>query len=249
MDPTSLVNLFVSVADAIGDGLEGLQHWGLVDGSDQQYGHDVMADEIALDRLLSAGLGVVSEETGVHGSDRSIIAVVDPIDGSTNASHGLPYFNTSIAAVDDDGLLVGVVKNQVTGRLFTAIRGQGAQCDGAPAAVSGVDHLSDAIVLFNDLPPGRLGWRQFRVLGASALDLCQVARGGMDAFVDASAAGNSPWDYLAGTLICREAGGTVVDLAGGDLLTTDHGAKRYPIAAATPQLADQLVQRMTEARP
>lgn len=247
MDPNQLVALFEEVATAIRDQLSGLEDWTLVEGSNEQYKHDVVADTIALEMLLDAGVAVVSEETGVHASDRSIVVVVDPVDGSTNAGCHLPYYNTSLAAVDDDGLLAALVREHPTGRSFAAIRGMGAYCAGQRITASHVTSMDQAIVAFNDLPPARLGWRQFRVMGATALDLANVASSAFDAFGDASAAGNSPWDYLAGVLLVREAGGITWDLDGQELVTIEHGAKRRVFAAGNQQLADQLHDRFVAA--
>ena len=89
-------------------------------------------------------------------------------------------------------------------------------------------------------PTGAYGWAQFRALGASALDLCLVAAGTLDAFVDMSADAHGVWDYLAASLICAEAGAVVADAFGRDLVVLDHAARRTPIAAATPVLLDAL---------
>ena len=248
MDPNELVALFENVANGIGEELRGLDNFGLVEGSSEQYQHDVVADQRAVQMLLDGGLGVVSEESGVHASDRSIMAVVDPIDGSTNASHHLSYFNTSIAAVDDEGLLACLVRSQATSRTWAAIRGGGAYVDSYRIMASHVTAMDQAIIAFNDLPPAHLGWRQFRVMGATALDLAHVAQGNFDAFGDASAAGNSPWDYLAGVLLVREAGGMTWDLDGQELVTIEHSAKRKIFAAGNQQLADQLHDRFVAAR-
>ena len=98
-----------------------------------------------------------------------------------------------------------------------------------------------AIVGISGLPGGRYGWAQFRALGASALDLCLVAAGTFDAFVDMSPDAHGVWDYLGGALICQEAGAVVVDALGRELTVLDHEARRTPVAAATPELLDALL--------
>ncbi|HEX8769903.1 MAG TPA: inositol monophosphatase family protein, partial [Acidimicrobiales bacterium] len=85
------------------------------------------------------------------------------------------------------------------------------------------------------------GWRQVRALGAAALDLCAVATGQLDAFIDCSVAGHAPWDYLAAALICREAGAPIVDRLGRDLVVRSGNERRSPVAAATPALLEQAV--------
>ena len=89
--------------------------------------------------------------------------------------------------------------------------------------------------------PGPLGWRQFRALGAAALDLCLVASGGLDGYVDCSRDAHGPWDYLGGMLICLEAGGAVADAEDRDLVSVEHADRRTPLAAATPALLAEVV--------
>jgi myo-inositol-1(or 4)-monophosphatase len=104
-----------------------------------------------------------------------------------------------------------------------------------------VTELDDAIVGMSGLPPRHLGWRQFRALGAVALELCAVACGTLDGYLDCSVDAHGPWDYAAGVLICREAGASVDDVAGRALYAVDHSVRRTPVAGATPALFDQLV--------
>ena len=77
-------------------------------------------------------------------------------------------------------------------------------------------------------------------MGAAALDLCAVAGGRFDAYLDCSPSAHGAWDYLGGMLVCQEAGALVVDAFDRPLATIDHGARRTPIAAATPELAGRL---------
>lgn len=205
-----------------------------------QYHADVSADAAAVDLLLAAGYGVLSEETGRHHPDRPVTVVVDPLDGSTNASRGLSWWAISLAAVDDQGLLGSLVVDLRHGTAWAAHRGRGATRDGEPIRTSGCSALADAIVGLNGVPAGHGGWAQYRALGACALDLCAVADGTLDGYLDATTDELGPWDYLGATLVCREAGATVVDAFGRDLLVLDHGARRVPVAGATAGLADAL---------
>lgn len=248
MSAASALECFDEVARAIRDRLDHLADWGRADGHAGQYRHDVVADEIAVPMLLDAGYGVVSEESGDHHLERDVVAVLDPIDGSTNASMGLPWFATSICAVDCDGPLAALVVNQAIGVTYTATRGGGARRDGEPISVSPCRSLGDAIVVFNDLPSRRAGWRQFRVYGAAALDLCAVADGTFDAFYDCGV-GLSPWDYLGGGLIATEAGAVVRSLDGRDLHVTDGDARRPVAAASHPDVLDPLVAGLAPSAP
>jgi len=168
--------------------------------------------------------------------------VVDPVDGSTNADRGLPWYATSVCVLDGDGPLAAAVVNLATGARFWATRGGGAFDDDGPLAPSGCTALGDSIIALSGLPPVALGWAQSRAFGACALDLCAVAAGRLDGYYDTTRpAAHGPWDYLGGLLVCREAGAQVVDPTGAELVVTDYDARRSPLAAATPQLLGQLV--------
>lgn len=225
-------------ARAVRDALGGLGDWGPAGTRAGQYRSDLVADEAAVDVLTRGGFGVVSEESGEHHLDRSVVAVLDPVDGSTNASQGIPWFATSICFVDDSGPRAGIVVNQASGVVFEASRGGGARCDGRAIAPSKVQALGGAIVGISGWPAASLGWAQFRALGAAALDISAVGCGVLDAYVDCSDNGHAPWDYLAAMLICREAGGLVEDAFGEPLVTLEHSARRTPVAAATPELLE-----------
>ena len=228
--PEDLLSLFEETARTVATALGSLADWGLAGTRPGQHRSDLAADEVATGALLDAGLGVCSEESGLQGEDRSVIVVLDPLDGSTNAAQGIPWYATSFCAVDDLGALAALVLNLASGERYSAVRGGGAYRDGRPIQPSAITSLSEAIIGVSGYPPRHLRWRQYRALGAAALDLCSVADGRLDGFVDCHSHG--PWDYLGGTLVCREAGACVVDAAGRELTTTDPGVRRSPLAAA-----------------
>jgi fructose-1,6-bisphosphatase/inositol monophosphatase family enzyme len=201
----------------------------------------VTADEAALGVLERTGVGVLSEESGFNPGTSGEIVVIDPIDGSTNASRGIPWFATSLCLVDADGPAVALVVNQSSGMRYSAERGGGAWCGERRLQPSGCTELSDSIVVVSAVPPPDVGWAQFRALGACALDLCAVADGVVDGFVDFGRDQHGVWDYLGGLLICREAGIDVVDAFDREMVHTDHSARRTPVAAATPELASALL--------
>jgi fructose-1,6-bisphosphatase/inositol monophosphatase family enzyme len=167
--------------------------------------------------------------------------VLDPVDGSTNASRGLPWWATSACAVDADGPLAAVVANQATGARFEAGRGDGARCDGRPIEPTSCQTMGEAIAALSGYPRHWLGWLQYRALGAAALDLCAVAAGQVDVFVDCAAQSLAPWDYLGGILICEEAGAVVQEAFGRDLVGRQAGMRRTVVAAATPALLAEAV--------
>lgn len=236
--PEDLLSLFGETARAVSDALASLTDWGPAGTRPGQHRSDIVADEVATGALLEAGLGVCSEESGLQGEGRPVIVVLDPLDGSTNAAQGIPWYATSFCAVDDRGALAALVVNLASGERYSAIRGGGAHRDGRPVRPSSVGSLSEALIGLSGYPPRHLRWRQYRALGAAALDLCAVADGRLDGFVDCHSHG--PWDYLGAMLVCREAGARVVDAAGRELTTTDAGARRRLLAAATGSLLADL---------
>ena len=241
MDDTELLQVLHDTATAVRGALDGLTDWGLAGTRPGQYRSDLAADEAALAVLGAAGLGAMSEESGPHDTGRDVVVVLDPVDGSTNASRGLPWYATSLCAVDREGPRAALVVDQVSGQRFEATRGGGARVDGRPLVPSGCDAMEEAVVGLSGYPPRSLGWKQFRALGALALDLCAVAGGRLDAYVDCSPDAHGAWDYLGGLLICREAGAVAVDAWGRELVTLDHAARRTPVAAATPALLERAV--------
>ncbi|MPY96382.1 MAG: hypothetical protein GEV08_25955, partial [Acidimicrobiia bacterium] len=203
---------------------------GLVPGSASQHVSDLAADAAAVEVLDVAGLGVLSEESGAHHLDRGLVAVLDPLDGSTNAHRGVPWYATSICVFDERGPRAAVVRNLASGVTWTATRGGGAWREGRPEPLraSGCAELGRSLVGLSGYPSRHYGWGQFRALGAAALDLCAVAEGALDGYADATAGEHGVWDYAGGWLVCLEAGAVVVDAAGRDLGVLDHTARRAP---------------------
>ena len=224
---------------AVRGALDGLGDWGPAGTRPGQYHSDIAADKAALSVLQGAGMGVLSEETGPHDVDRDLVVALDPVDGSTNAARGIPWFATSLCVIDADGARMALVVNQATGERFEAVRGGGALRNGATAAPTVCERLDDAVLGLTGYPPEDFGWRQMRALGAAALDLCAVACGHLDAYVDCSTHAHSPWDYLGGMLVCQEAGASVAEAGGRELITLGWADRRVPVAAATPELLAQ----------
>jgi len=236
--PEDLLELFERAAVAVRGAVTGIAHDELRNRTDRpgQYALDLVADAAALAVLTRGPLCVMSEEsafTGPRGA--SITVVLDPVDGSTNCSRGLPYWATSLCAVDRDGALASLVVNQATGSTTTAIRGVGAWRDGRPLQASSVRRVDEAVIAISSLPPRVLPWRQFRAMGSAALALCDVAAGAFDGYVDAGRY-HAPWDYLGGVLACREAGAFVQDASQLPLDVTEHDARRQILAGCTKEL-------------
>jgi fructose-1,6-bisphosphatase/inositol monophosphatase family enzyme len=241
---TARLSLLHEVADAVATAFAGVRDFGPSGLRDGQYALDVVANDAALPLLRAAGLGVLSEESEFEQGTSGEVVVIDPIDGSTNASRGLPWFATAMCVVDADGPSVSLVVNQSSGDRFWAIRDGGAFRNGVAIAPSGCADVARSIIGLNGLPPQPLGYQQSRVYGAVALDLCMVACGVLDGFVDCDdrgAGAHGVWDYLASLLICKEAGAHVVDLHGRELVHLVHDERRTPLAAATPALLESLL--------
>lgn len=232
--------------DAVVASFDGHDDWGLSGGRDGQYTSDLVADSAALPVLQDAGLAVLSEESGRSG-DAELVAVVDPLDGSTNASRPLPWFATSICVVEGDRPRVAVVHDHASGVRWDAIAGGGARVDGAALPRRASVSLDEAIVAINALPSRNPGWGQFRCFGAAALDLCAVADGRFDAYVDFDVDALGPWDYLGGMLVCQEAGVEVADAFDRPLVTLNHAARRTPVAGTGEAFIALLAARRAES--
>jgi len=168
---------------------------------------------------------ILAEESGrTAGDQASRCWLIDPLDGTTNFAHTYPFFAVSIALVEDGKQMLGVVLNPVSKELFWAEAGQGAWLNQERICVSSIAKLSESL-LATGFPPGtsqtqHASMERFRRMtalshgvrrdGSAALDLCFVACGRLDGFWEGKLA---PWDLGAGTLIVKEAGGIVTNLA------------------------------------
>jgi myo-inositol-1(or 4)-monophosphatase len=230
----TLATTLRTCAQEIGEVVKAGRHDGFSGLRPTQYHLDVAADEVALRVLLGAGFQVVSEESGVSGSGEYTV-VVDPIDGSTNCDHGVPFFATSLAVLRGPELVAALVMNQATGTIFEAEKGGGAYRDGQAITSSGQTDFSKSIASFSGLPPRHLGWAQYRSLGAASLEICLVADGSIDVFSVANKSTLNPWDYLGGLLLVQEAGAVADEYDNEPLITVDR-VRRRPVFAATSDL-------------
>ena len=224
-------------AEAVSVVLRANKDWSLSGLRDTQYSVDLRADSAALEVQHGAGVAVLSEESEITGTfgDDDLCVVMDPLDGSTNASRGVQWFATALCAIDKNGMRAGLVVNQANGiDRYWATTGGGAFHNGVAMRPSACVDLSEAVVGVSGIPKQRPKWGQFRALGAAALDICLVADGVIDAWIDFNTHG--VWDYLASALICQEAGAQIAEHQDRDLVVHQHGQRRTPIVAATPEL-------------
>jgi myo-inositol-1(or 4)-monophosphatase len=189
---------------------------------------DKGAERIIVDELkqLLPEAAFVAEEGTEAREDARYRWVIDPLDGTTNFIHGMPFFAVSIALIDGDDPVVGVVYELNRDEMFTAWKGGGAWLNGKRISVSETTDVSASLIgtgfpyydyarldgyieLFRHLMQFSRGIRR---PGSAATDLAYVACGRFDAFYEY---GLSPWDVAAGILLVTEAGGSVTDFSGG----------------------------------
>jgi myo-inositol-1(or 4)-monophosphatase len=192
--------------------------------SDVDRASELALGEVIAQRHPDATLLAEEGSPGASAS-RGLVFVADPLDGTTNFLHGLPWYAVSIAALVDGVPAAGAIINVATGALFTATAGGGARHAGAPMRVSAITDPSRSLIATGFpfsreeeiarylpmLPAVMRATAGIRRAGAAALDLADVACGRYEAFWELRLA---PWDLAAGILLVREAGGIVTTLDG-----------------------------------
>ena len=169
---------------------------------------------------------ILAEESGEHDGN-GYQWVIDPLDGTTNYLHGFPQFAVSVALREKGQLLCGVVYDPVREELFHATRGEGAFLNDRRIRVTARKSIQGALlgtgIPFRDLrhKEAYFGMMQDLIVdsagvrrpGSAALDFAWLAAGRVDGFWEL---GLSEWDFAAGALLVREAGGVVTDISGGE---------------------------------
>jgi len=218
---------------------------------------DRASEELIVSRLLDARPedGTLGEEGAARPGSSGVRWVIDPIDGTVNFLYGLPVYAVSIAAEVDGEVRAGVVLNAATGELFTATLGGGAYlvapgtAEPVRLAASGPVSLEQTLVGtgFGYRVEERRGQgavvarlltrvRDIRRLGSSALDICSVAAGRLDAYYER---GLKPWDHAAAGLVAAEAGVVLSGLSGRPF------GQDMAIAAA-PSIAAPFIELLVE---
>ena len=189
---------------------------------------------------------MVAEESG--GSHESGTAFyIDPVDGTLNFVHGIPFFAVSIGCWVNGVAEAGVVLAPLSGDMYTAVRGHGARKNGKPITVSTVPTLKESLIacgwpydradrgrLLSEMDRIYMGSQELRAFGCASLGFCLVAAGGFDGYWEWDL---KPWDMAAGAVIVTEAGGTVTGLTGGPL---DLAAGK--VAASNGRIHGELVR-------
>jgi myo-inositol-1(or 4)-monophosphatase len=192
---------------------------------------DKEAEDVIVRALMKFGdLSVLSEEAGWVGrKDSRKIAIVDPLDGSSNFERAIPFYCSSVAVAEGRSLedvSLALVRDLVSGDAYVARKGKGAVRGGTPLLTSRVNRLEEAVVgidvsrgsveLVNALAPLISGAKRQVHFGANALELCYLADGKIDAFVDLRGRIRVT-DVAAAYLIAREAGAVITDPRGRQL--------------------------------
>jgi myo-inositol-1(or 4)-monophosphatase len=197
---------------------------------------DLEVEKLVLDAIREnfPGDSIVSEESGVLDDKECCIWYVDPLDGTINYVHGLPFFCVSLAYAEEGLVKMGVVYDPIRDECFKAERGKGATLNGEPIRVSRASTLVESLLVTgfsydirendeNNLDKFAMlsmRARSIRRLGSAALDLCYVAAGRLDGYWEL---GIHTWDFAAGALIASEAGAAVSKINGEpDLLSAPH---------------------------
>ena len=193
---------------------------------------------------------ILGEEGGVRKGTSQERWIVDPLDGTTNFAHGYPLFCISIAYERDGEMLAGVIYAPLMDELFAAELGAGARCNDREIRVSRIDNIGAAMLCTgfkpfdydrnaNHFAHASRHAQAVRRDGAAALDLAYTAMGRFDAFWEFDLA---PWDKAAGSLLVREAGGTVSALDGsafdlqGDSILASNGTVQAGVVSLFARL-------------
>lgn len=185
---------------------------------------DLEAQRFLVERIPAAD-DILAEEGSSRHTGARRRWVVDPLDGTVNFLHGLPFWCVALAVIEGDDLVAAVVHAPELGQTFWAAPGTGTFCNGEPVSVSATPDLAESILATgfayrrNELPDDNfdnfttlgLAAAGIRRMGSAALDLSYVACGRLDGFWELHL---EAWDVAAGTLLVREAGGQVSDFGG-----------------------------------
>jgi len=221
--------------------------------------YDIVTDaDLEVEKMVKSEISnvfpedaILGEETGESKrSSNGRIWIVDPIDGTTNFSKGIPHFCVSIGFVVNGIPRVGVVYDPYMDELYEAVEGNGAFMNGEPISVGKTSELKEAVlntgyqysateyrerVIKNYVAFfGKV--RAIRVFGSAVLDQCYVANGRIDGFWEYNL---KPWDVAAGSLIAKEAGATVIGIG------EDFSIYGKTILVTNQKLAGQILDIVT----
>ena len=211
---------------------------------------DKIAEDIILSCLRDAEAcgEVISEEAGrCRISEAEGIIILDPIDGTYNAIHGIPYYAISAAYMQNGEVLAAYISNLGYHEVFTAEKHHGAFLNGDPIQVSDVDELDKATLSLygkrhhiDSVMQIAGSIRRWRHMGASALELAYIGCGRIDGFVDMRGTLRYT-DAAAGMLICEEAGGRVTSVTGDEIRFSGDVREGRALIATNGLLQDEII--------
>jgi len=217
---------------------------------------DRQAEALVIDLLHSRfpDHAILAEEGGARPGSSTHRWIVDPLDGTTNYAHGMPFFAVSIALEIEGAVQLGVVFDPNRDECFTVVRGEGAFLNGQPLRVSETPTLDESLLSTGypyDIRRTRennlaehaafmVRCRSVREMGSAAINLALVATGRLDGFWELVL---GPWDVAAGCLMVEEAGGRVTNRAGGPV---DLG--RPSVVASNGRIHDEMLATLREVR-
>ena len=244
--------------------LQCLRRGAVISQKNEREPHNLVSDaDLAAEDIIVRMLGeafpedaFLAEEKHRDRLDSEALWVIDPIDGTGNFAHGFPAFCTSIALAARGEFVLGVVYDPVADNLFQAVKGEGATRNGHPVHVSQAASIREALVatgfhydrgvmLHRTLEAVEAlfhaGIHGLRRTGSAALDLCYLGCGWLDAFFEFKL---SPWDFAAGAVFLREAGGRATDSHGAEL--TVHSAEAV---GSNGRIHDEFLSMVSAYRP
>lgn len=171
---------------------------------------------------------ILAEEGSNKNGTSDNLWVVDPLDGTTNFTHGLPIFGVSIGVIRKKEIIAGVVYDVINDIVYSAEKGSCAFANNKKISVSNNNKLARSLLAtgfaynvkenpqhtFEKFSAVTKSVRAVRRLGSAALDICHVAKGIYDGFWEVNL---NPWDICAGMIISKEAGGSVTDFSGNEI--------------------------------
>ena len=217
-------------------------------------------DHASEDLLLSEinkrwpGSYILSEESGITHGDQEHSWYVDPLDGTVNYAHGIPFFAVSIAYAYQGVMKLGAVYDPLRDEMFSAERGHGARLNGNAIHASGVSELQKSLLVtgfpydawdtekdnFSNFVHFAKLTQGVRRFGSAALDACYVGAGRFDGFWELSL---KPWDIAAGGLVAQEAGAMVTNAKN----LPDYLSSPQSIVAAAPGIHARILENLITA--
>ncbi|MCE1253684.1 MAG: inositol monophosphatase [Anaerolineae bacterium] len=222
---------------------------------------DFRCESLVIQNIQSrfSGHSIVAEESGLTSGDQQHTWYIDPLDGTINYAHGVPFFSISIAYAYQGHLQLGVVYDPMRDECFSAEAGKGAWVNDRPMRVSTKNQLKESLLVtgfstvihhqpgnsisdnFTNFERLMMLTQGVRRLGSAALDLAYVAAGRLDAYWDL---GVKAWDVAAGALMVEEAGGKVTTVEGD----VDYMKPPYALLAAAPDLHQTIMDVINQPK-